>query len=155
MANKQIRVLLVDDDKRSLTSLKDFLENYDKRLLTSLKNILKEIDFDIYSASDTDAALETCRKQKPHICLVKVMVKHPYSYSILEEEEGIRLINRIKEINPKTKCIAYASCNPERRLYFLLKELGADNAIRGPANPRHVAGKLNAMVWEYNLDEES
>lgn len=154
MANKQVRVLFVDDDKKSLVSLKEFLKDYDKGLLSSIKNILKEIDFDISTASDTGAALEAFRKQKPHICLIKVMVKYPYSYSSLEKEEGIKLINAMKEINPKVKCIAYASCNPGKKLYFLLKELGADDAIRRPANPRFVAGKLNVMVWEYHLNEE-
>lgn len=144
----------MDDDKEELASLKSFLEDYDKSRLTSIKHILRDTDFDVSTATDAATALDICRKENPHICLIRVVVKEPYSYLSLQNEEGLNLIIEIKEINPKTKCIAYVSCNPTRQLYFLLKEFGADDVIRKPAKPLFVAGKLNVMVWEYFLNKQ-
>ena len=151
-ATRIVRVLLVDNDLGALHSLKHSLRNQERATAAYLKKIAPDIELDYLAAQDSVTAIKIFQEQRPHIGLVKVIVNTPYSFTSLKDEPGILLINSIKEINDTTKFIAYCVCSPEPRLYYLLKELGADDCIPNYANPRFTAVKLLLMVWEYGLN---
>jgi DNA-binding NarL/FixJ family response regulator len=147
-----IRILLIDDDTKHSASLKAYIENHDKEELSSIKNITEKAEFEVFIASDTTIAWEEFLLHLPQICVVKVFAPLPWSFTTLKDETGITFINKVKEEFPDTKCVAYVSCEPDKKLYYLLKELGANDAISWPARPQSMAGKLYETVWTYRFN---
>jgi DNA-binding NarL/FixJ family response regulator len=148
---RKIRVLLVDNDQQTLEALKESLSKHNKPTVSDLKFITPDTELEYLAAHDTLDAINTLIDEKPHICLVKVTVTTPYSYTSLKDEPGVLLINRFKKINPSIKCVAHCQGTPERKLYYLLKELNADDCIPYHATTGFVAKKLHVMAWEYGL----
>jgi DNA-binding response OmpR family regulator len=138
MPDCPIKILIVDDDEEVLIATMD---------------LFKHVGFKVFGAPDANTALEIFQKQKPQICLVEVIVWYPYHYSNLMREKGFKLINKLKEMNPKAKVIAFASCYPDREVPFLVKEFGADDFIKKPADPWVLIDKLNIMALELSLQE--
>lgn len=150
-----VRVLLVGNDQQALNSLAYSLRNQKREVAAYLKRIAPDVELDYLTASDIVAAIKIFQEHRPHIGLIKVTVNTPYSFASLKDEPGILLINAVREINLGAKLIAYCACTPEPRLYYLLKEFGADNCILNYADPRSIAVTLLLMTWEYGLAEIS
>jgi len=136
-ANKPVKVLMVDD-------YEDTLVNY--------KDIFERLGYEAFIAMKAGEALEIVRAHKPQVCFIDIALLESFSYGALMQEKGLELIRKIKEISPKSKCVALAFTYNET--LYLAKEFGADDVIQRPMEPEIVLDKLNILALEFYLSEK-
>ena len=132
-----IKLLVVDDYEDILIESKDFFERS---------------GFEVFIAGDANKAWEIFVSHKPQICLIDVIIPTAHTYGYLIYERGLALIRKIKEIYPKTKCVAFASA--DTNVLYLAKEFGADDVVQKPSVPRVILDKLNVIALESALQDE-
>lgn len=121
------RVFIIDDDKDFAESLSDILEihTYENRVIDALSSLSQELeDF------------------KPHVCLIDIRLGH---------QNGIDLIQRIKEVLPRTLCVmitAYAQI--ETAVTALQK--GAYDYLRKPISGDELLSTLNRCFDKLRLE---
>ena len=114
------QVLLVDDDKRFLWSLRELLEVY---------------DFDVYIARSGSEALEVLRSTDPDCVVMDI---------VMPEQSGIEVFREIKPLKPKLPVIfmtgyAHATLEGEAR------DEGAKEVITKPIDIKYLIGLLNGL----------
>jgi len=114
------RVLIIDDD----TKLRKLLHEY-----------LEENGFEVSSLEDGTEALETIEKTSPDIVILDVMMP------------GIGGLDLLKEINRKyTLPVIMLTAKGEETDRIIGLELGADDYIPKPFNPRELLARMRAVM---------
>lgn len=104
---RKLKILLVDDEKAISSTLKKFLESKGHKVITSLR--AKE-------------GLELFKKDKFDLVLSDI---------IIPDMDGIELIKKIKEQNPKSKIIVITG-HIQKEKQEKAKEAGADEVLIKP-----------------------
>ena len=107
--------------------------------------------FEVFIAGDANKAWEIFVSHKPQICLIDVIIPTRI-HTVILFTKGLALIRKIKEIYPKTKCVAFASA--DTNVLYLAKEFGADDVVQKPSVPRVILDKLNVIALESALQDE-
>ena len=116
----KIHILLVDDDARLQTNVRDFLEPYGCRI-TSLR-----------SGEGVEAAV---KEQKPDIVLLDVM---------LPDDDGFVVLRRLRGVSDLPVIMLTARGNDADRIVGL--EMGADDYLPKPFNPRELLARIKAVL---------
>ncbi len=103
-------VLLIDDDHRVRSTLRDMLE---------------ELDFSVAEAEDGQKAMTMLKRAAPDIVITDILMPN---------QEGIRTIADIRKSHPSLPIIAISGGGSTGNLTFLeiAKKLGADRALSKP-----------------------
>ena len=118
----KIHILLVDDDARLQTNVRDFLEPYGCRI-TSMR-----------SGEGVEAAV---KKQKPDIVLLDVM---------LPDDDGFVVLRRLRGVSDLPVIMLTARGNDADRIVGL--EMGADDYLPKPFNPRELLARIKAVPYQ-------
>lgn len=120
--NKEIRILIVDNEKD---------------IRTLLNNILSSL-YNISEADNGKRALEQVAVNMPDIIITDI---------VMPEMDGISLIHHIKT-NPKTAHIPIVSISVKSAIEDKISavEHGADAYIAKPFHPRHVLATINQII---------
>jgi two-component system phosphate regulon response regulator OmpR len=114
------RVLIIDDD----TKLRKLLREY-----------LEENGFQVFSLEDGSGALDTIGKVSPDIVILDVMMP------------GLGGLDVLKEINRKyTLPVIMLTAKGEETDRIIGLELGADDYIPKPFNPRELLARMRAVM---------
>lgn len=116
----KIHVLLVDDDTRLLVNARDFLEPYGCR---------------VSAAEDGRGIQEIIKGCRPDIVLLDVMLPGEDGFTVLQK---LRAVSRIPVI------MLTARGNDADRIVGL--ELGADDYLPKPFNPRELFARIKAVL---------
>lgn len=116
----KIHILLVDDDARLQTNVRDFLEPYGCRI-TSMR-----------SGEGVEAAV---KEQKPDIVLLDVM---------LPDDDGFVVLRRLRGVSDLPVIMLTARGNDADRIVGL--EMGADDYLPKPFNPRELLARIKAVL---------
>jgi len=122
------RVLIIDDD----TKLRELLHEY-----------LEENGYEVLSLEDGTEALTTIEKASPDIVILDVMMP------------GIGGLDLLKEINRKYALpIIMLTAKGEETDRIIGLELGADDYIPKPFNPRELLARMRAVMRRVPADGE-
>lgn len=125
MANK---VLVIDDD----TKLRKLLNEY-----------LEENGFQVLGLEDGSQALKTIEESSPDIVILDVMLP------------GIGGLDLLKEINKKFSIpIIMLTAKGEETDRIIGLELGADDYIPKPFNPRELLARMRAVMRRVAVEED-
>jgi len=114
------RVLIIDDD----TKLRNLLREY-----------LEENGFLVFSLEDGSGAIETIEKESPDIVILDVMMP------------GIGGLDVLKEITQKYSLpVIMLTAKGEETDRIIGLELGADDYIPKPFNPRELLARMRAVM---------
>jgi two-component system alkaline phosphatase synthesis response regulator PhoP len=123
------KILLVDDEPDIL----DFL-TYN----------LKKEGYEVSSASNGKEAIETARKERPHLIVLDIM---------MPEMDGIETCRQIKEIPElKNTIITFLTARNEEYTQITGFEVGADDFITKPIKPRVFISRIKALLRRYKSD---
>lgn len=114
------KVVIIDDDRK----LQELLREY-----------LKEYSFEIFSLLKGDGALDAIKKEEPDIIILDVMLPGRDGMEILKE---IRAESRVPVI------MLTAKGEETDRIVGL--ELGADDYLSKPFNPRELLARMKAVL---------
>jgi two-component system, OmpR family, alkaline phosphatase synthesis response regulator PhoP len=130
MAEKQFKVLIVDDEQ-------DVLE-----FLTY--NLEKE-GFEVFTADNGKTGVELAKKQDPDVILLDVM---------MPEMDGIETCRSLRE-QPQFEntIIAFLTARTEDYSQIAGFETGADDYISKPIKPRVLISRLKALLRRYESKE--
>ena len=127
MTSMEKRILIVDDDEKLLKLLKEFLESYAFNVLTSI---------------DGSDVMNTIRKESPDMVILDIMLPYKNGLDVLREIRGLFTVPVI---------MLTAKGEDTDRIIGL--ELGADDYLPKPFNPRELLARMNA-VWRRLTPEE-
>jgi len=131
MKNKNIIILVVDDDPDILEIVKYNLSNE---------------DYKVYTASDGLEAIEKAKKKKPHLIILDVM---------MPEMDGIEACEKIREVKNLDKTvIAFLTARGEDYSQVAGFEAGADDYITKPIKPKVLSSKVKALLRRFINEEE-
>ena len=102
-----IKLLLVDDEKG---------------IIDSLKNFFQERGFTVYTSTSGEGALECVRKDKPDIIFLDVKMKGM---------DGLATLEKIKKMDKNAKIIMLTIFD-DKEMIAKAKKLGADEYITKP-----------------------
>lgn len=114
------RVLLVDDDAELLALLEEFLRGE---------------GFEVVTAGDGEAGLKAARERAPDLVVLDVM---------LPRLGGFDVLRRLREASAMPVLMLSARGEPVDRIVGL--ELGADDYLAKPFNPRELAARIRAVL---------
>ncbi|MFC1822345.1 response regulator [Thermodesulfobacteriota bacterium] len=117
------RVLIVDDDPKLSKLLKEYLEGY---------------EFEVLNLADGGSVVETIRKESPNIVILDIMLPVKNGLDVLRE---IRLEQKVPVI------MLTAKGEDADRIVGL--ELGADDYLPKPFNPRELLARIKAVMRRY------
>ena len=117
------RILIVDDDKEILRLLRGYLE---------------QAGYTVYTAQDGAAALHTLRREQPDLLLLDLMLPDRDGWEIT------RLIRSDKHLADTPIIMLTARIEDADKILGL--ELGADDYITKPFNPREVLARVRALL---------
>lgn len=124
-------ILIVDDDKISLRLLKSYLEKY---------------QYDVRSADDGHSFLAEFELYKEDLCLVILDV-------MLPDTDGFTLCQTVRQQSKVPIIMLTASSDDTDRIVGL--ELGADDYIAKPYNPRELLARIKAVHRRMQLSGPS
>jgi len=124
-------ILIVDDDKISLRLLKSYLEKY---------------QYDVRSADDGHSFLAEFELYKEDLCLVILDV-------MLPDTDGFTLCQTVRQQSNVPIIMLTASSDDTDRIVGL--ELGADDYIAKPYNPRELLARIKAVHRRMQLSGPS
>ena len=122
MDNLKSKKILIVDDEPDIRTMIDML-------------LRKEGYYRIYTASDSQSALDVCRRDKPDIAILDVM---------LPDQDGFALLTAIRQFSSMPALFLSARGEDEDRLLGL--GLGADDYIVKPFLPRELILRLNGIL---------
>jgi len=114
------KILLVDDDAKLRKLLTEYLEGYGYNVLT---------------APDGLAAMETLRREVPDIIILDVMMPH---------KDGLQVLSEIRSEHALPVIMLTAKGEEADRIVGL--ELGADDYLPKPFNPRELLARVKAVL---------
>lgn len=129
MLNRDIKILLVDDEPDVL----DFMKY----------NLEKE-SFQVFTATNGQEGIETAKLVKPHLIILDVMMPE------LDGIETCRELRNIKDF--KFTMIAFLTARNEDYSQIAGFDVGADDYITKPIKPRLLISRINAMLRRMNMD---
>lgn len=109
MADKNVKMLVVDDEEDILIETKDIFEKK---------------GFIVFTAPDADCALDIFRKERPQICLLDIHM--PKS-----RLDGIGVLDEIRRIDKKSYCIMLTRITDKDKVENA-KRLGANRYVLKP-----------------------
>ena len=122
------RVLIIDDD----TKLRNLLREY-----------LEENGFQVFSLEDGSGAMETIKNESPDIVILDVMMP------------GIGGLELLKEIDKAYNLpVIMLTAKGEEADRIIGLELGADDYIPKPFNPRELLARMRAVMRRISADGE-
>lgn len=119
------KVLLVDDDKGIVDSLKLYLE---------------QSGFDIYTCMRGDEAIDTFHQTHPDIVILDIN---------LPGKDGIQIIRELREVSEIP--VLMLSARDDQRNIIESLELGADDYVSKPFSPREIVMRLQAILRRWGI----
>ena len=117
MSNK---ILIIDDDLKLRNLLKEYLEGYDHEVL---------------SLGDSLKALQTVQDESPDMVILDIM---------MPQKDGLEVLREIRAVSRVPVIMLTAKGEDADRIVGL--ELGADDYLPKPFNPRELLARIKA-VW--------
>ncbi|MEZ4841426.1 MAG: response regulator transcription factor [Flavobacteriaceae bacterium] len=131
MKNKDIKILLVDDEPDILEIVGYNLENE---------------GYQIFTASNGVEAVEKASEIKPHLILLDVM---------MPEMDGIEACEKIREIDELSEVIiAFFTARGEDYSQVAGFDAGADDYITKPVKPKVLVSKVKSLLRRLKEDSE-
>lgn len=123
MENKQVKVLIVDDEP-------DILE-----FITY--NLEKE-GYQVFTASDGQKALKLARQEKPHLVILDIM---------MPEMDGVEVCRSLRQ-EPEfdRTLIAFLTARNEDYSQIAALDVGGDDYITKPIRPRVLVSRITALL---------
>ena len=115
-----IRALVVDDDSKLQNLLREFFEGY---------------GFEVFSSLDGNEIVDTLEKTKPDVVVLDIM---------LPGKDGLELLKEIRKISSVPVIMLTARGEETDRIVGL--ELGADDYLPKPFNPRELLARIRAVM---------
>lgn len=119
MANEE-SILIIDDDSKLIELLTEYLQGY---------------GYSVKSLPSGDRALETLKSQNPAIVILDVM---------MPGKDGLEVLREIRHENSTPVIMLTAKGEDTDRIVGL--ELGADDYIAKPFNPRELLARIKAVL---------
>lgn len=130
MKNKEIRILLVDDEP-------DILEIIGYNLSAE--------GYQIFTAENGEKAVKIAKKKKPHLIVLDVM---------MPEMDGIEACEQIRKIPELEKTvITFLTARGEDYSQVAGFDAGADDYITKPIKPKVLVSKVKALLRRLNSNE--
>ena len=120
------KVLLVDDDEKLQRLVKEYLEGY---------------GFTVMTLGDGSSVLPTLRSESPEIVVLDIM---------LPKKNGLEVLKEIRAESTVPVLMLTAKGEDADRIVGL--ELGADDYLPKPFNPRELLARLNAILRRIDFD---
>ncbi len=120
------RILVVDDDKEVVRLMRAYLE---------------QAQYEVLVAYDGETAIHTIRREKPDLILLDLMLPDRDGYDIT------RLVRRDPSLAHMPIIMLTARVEDTDKIVGL--ELGADDYVTKPYNPREVVARVRARLREY------
>ncbi|RJR31909.1 MAG: adenylate/guanylate cyclase domain-containing response regulator [Desulfobacteraceae bacterium] len=114
------RVLIVDDDEKLRNLVKEYLEEY---------------GFSVHAVADGRSLMETLREQEPEVVLLDLML--PF-------RDGLELLREVRAAGDTPVIMLTAKGEDSDRIVGL--EMGADDYIPKPFNPRELLARIKAVM---------
>ncbi len=130
MKTEQFRILLVDDDPDIL----EFLSY----------NLIKE-GYKVFTEDNGNKAVQSAKKNKPHLILLDVMMPEIDGIETCEE---IRKIPELKDV-----IIAFLTARGEDYSQIAGFEAGADDYITKPIKPKVLISRIKALLKRYAVSD--
>lgn len=121
-------ILLIEDDVGILTPLSIYLE---------------QSGFSIITCQNGLDAMDTFRKEKPHVIILDIN---------LPGKNGVDICREIREVN-NTPVIVLSARESEDDKVTLL-ELGADDYVAKPFSPRELVARIHAVIKRVDVKKE-
>lgn len=121
------KVLLVDDDEKLRKLVTEYLEGY---------------GFQVESLSDGSLALEIIHKESPDIVILDIM---------LPGKDGLDVLKEIRSESSVPVIMLTARGEDADRIVGL--ELGADDYLPKPFNPRELLARMKAVIRRISFEE--
>lgn len=122
------KVLVVDDDEKLRKLVKEYLEGY---------------GFQIITLPDGSSVLETIRKESPKIVILDIM---------MPGRDGLDVLKEIRAEHTLPVIMLTAKGDDADRIVGL--ELGADDYLPKPFNPRELLARMKAVIRRVPLDHQ-
>jgi len=123
------KVLIVDDDEKLRKLLKEYLEGY---------------GFEVLTLSDGSFVTKTIQKEYPDLIILDIM---------LPKKDGLEVLKEIRSESSIPIIMLTAKGEDADRIVGL--ELGADDYLPKPFNPRELLARMKAVLRRGKLQEES
>jgi two-component system, OmpR family, alkaline phosphatase synthesis response regulator PhoP len=123
------RILVVDDDKEIVRLVKSYLE---------------KSGFEVFSAFDGETALHVMRREMPDLLVLDLMLPDRDGWDIT------RLIRSDEHLAGTPIIMLTARVEDSDKIVGL--EIGADDYITKPFNPREVVARVRALLRRSNLE---
>ncbi len=117
------RVLVVDDDREIVRVLRAYLE---------------QEGFTVLTAYDGESALHVIRRERPDLIVLDIMLPHRDGWEIT------RTVRRDEHLAPIPIIMLTARVDDTDKIVGL--ELGADDYVTKPFNPREVVARVRAVL---------
>jgi DNA-binding response OmpR family regulator len=114
------KILIVDDDEKLRKLVKEYLEDY---------------GFCVHAVPDGRYLLETLREQEPEVVLLDLML--PF-------KDGLELLREVRQAGDTPVIMLTAKGEDSDRIVGL--EMGADDYIPKPFNPRELLARIKAVM---------
>ncbi len=122
-ASIEHRILVVDDDRQIVAVIRDYLQ---------------QADFVVLTAYDGETALHTIRRDRPTLVLLDLMLPARDGWNIMQIIRADHSLRRIPII------MITARSDDTDKIIGL--ELGADDYITKPFNPREVVARVRSVL---------
>ena len=120
------RILVVDDEKEVCEVTKKFLERK---------------QYQVFTACDTQGALEGLQKSRPQLVLLDIR---------LGGESGLDLLKKVRELDKEVKVIMVSALEDEEKIREA-RSLGADDYVTKPFTAQYlndfILQKISQLIW--------
>lgn len=124
------RILVVDDDKSIVKVLVGYLE---------------QSGYQVSTAYDGESALHVLRRERPDLILLDLMMPNRDGWEVTQ------IVRADKTLAPTPIIMITARIDDTDKIVGL--ELGADDYISKPFNPREVVARVKALLRRVRLDQ--
>jgi two-component system phosphate regulon response regulator OmpR len=125
----EIKVLIVDDDEKLRKLLREYLEGYGFKVLT---------------LPDGSFVIKTIQKEYPDLAILDIM---------LPKKDGLDVLKEIRSESSIPVIMLTAKGEEADRIVGL--ELGADDYLPKPFNPRELLARIKAVLRRSKLQEQT